>query len=238
MQLTSRKEWASEASDAETEESGNESEPDYIEFEESEEDETEATEIQEVDKEQAEMELRDEAFINSLSFFVGRSLTSEGNLTEISDDQVPTRFICFKRTGSSDERIFVLKASLIWWLSDKEKRSSSDRIYRFINDRNAPAEVKSRVGDFIVTKVKRVDCIAQILAFRFIGGKQKFYGDVYYSSSEDGVEYLCNFLEENRNGTLVNSSKAQRWVNVKNYRRHITLKRDIPTGNVTQITQQ
>lgn len=141
----------------------------------------------------------------------------------------PNQFACFER---SDEVVFIRKVSLVWWLSNKKKRVSPDRSYRFINSRASPDDDVLQLGDYATMMFKNQERMVQVLAFRFASGK-KFYGSHYDPKRETGaeVECLCNFLEWNQN-RVVKSNFLQRYINVKSYKNHITLKRDHSTGSL------
>lgn len=82
-------------------------------------------------------------------------------------------------------------------------------------------------------KCGRVENIVQILSFRFSDGKT-FHGDRYDGRDDSEVEALCNFYDvENEIVTL--SKRPHCYVNVKGYRKHIFLKRDLQTGRLSMI---
>lgn len=80
----------------------------------------------------------------------------------------------------------------------------------------------------------RVNRIVQIIGFRFLNGKP-FYGDRFKAGkSELEVEALCNFFECSNN-SVTGSDRTQSYINMKHYKRHVSLKRDLETGNLSII---
>lgn len=128
------------------------------------------------------------------------------------------------------EEIFIKKASLLWMLSSKGKKVSSDRVYRFMNERKGSTDGILVVGDYVYVKEKKTDRLVQLIAFRFASGK-KYYGDHYDKSraNAEEVEVLCNFLRI-RNSVIENLGRPQCYLNVKCYQKHLNVQRDLETG--------
>lgn len=176
---------------------------------------------------------RDEAFMSNLDYLVGKDGPGVGKLIEATEDEpneARRNFICFSRDGN---RVYIKKASLIWWLSADERKVSSDRVWRFVDDREKPSEVGLQTGDFVEMKYGKKMHIVQILAFRFADGKT-FYGDRYDGKDDREVEALCNFYTLKR-GIVTASEAPLRYINVKNRTRRIFLKRDLESGQLRMV---
>lgn len=81
--------------------------------------------------------------------------------------------------------------------------------------------------------------IVQVIAFKFCIGK-RFYGDIYKfnKQAEREVAALCTLyatLYDCNEKSVSTSLRDQRYINMKHFRGHVTLKRDIPTGNLVLI---
>lgn len=193
---------------------------------ESEDDRTQSLEVDNRLRVQAE---RDESFMSNLDYLVGGK--ELGKLVEAIDtdeeNSTPPSFICFSREGT---RFYIKKASLLWWLSSSGKRVSTDRVQRFIEDREKHSDDVLQTGDFVEILHGKRKRIAQILRFRFTDGKA-FYGYRYEGRDKRGVEALCN-LYELKNGIVSGVESSLCYVNVKSYKKHIHLKRDLASGNL------
>lgn len=155
---------------------------------------------------------------------------SSEKLIEVEpDEETRKQFIRFKQ---GDAFVYIKKMTLVWWLSIKERRGSTDRIYRFMSERKAPSSAGIWIGDYIEIMYGKKKHIVQVLDFRFVSGK-KYYGDFYdHSKKTNDIEALCNFLEWN-NGNLVVSKLVQRYINVTNYKKTVHVKRDLKTGSIS-----
>lgn len=181
---------------------------------------------------------RDQSFLANLDYLLNdENGASQGQLQEVVDQESmnsrPKGFVTFIR---GDSRFFIKKASLTWMLSVGSKRVSTDRIYRFISDKKTPDGSNLQIGDFVVVNFENLDQLVQIISFRFCNGK-KFYGDQYVfhdSNNETDVELLANFFKIQ--DKIVNwNGRAQRWINVKTYKRHSVLHRDLSSGNMVML---
>lgn len=182
---------------------------------------------------------RDQSFIANLDYLLqGDYGKSSEKLREIQDNEgqhpSPRGFVVFLR---GDTRFYIKKASLVWMLSTSSKRISTDRIYRFISEKKTPNGSNLQLGDFVITNFEKEPQLVQILAFRLRSGK-KFYGDICLLQESDHIkseaEMLLNFFKMHEN--LVKwEGRAQRWVSVQNYVKHVVLKRDIETGNLLYL---
>lgn len=175
---------------------------------------------------------RDEAFMSNLDYLVAeRGLGKLVEVPSTEQNTSPPNFICFSREGTI---FYIKKSTLIWWLSAEGKRVSPDRVWRFIDDREHHSDGALQTGDFVEMKRGKKKHVVQILAFRFVDGKT-FYGDRYENRDRREVEALCNFFEF-KDGLLIASGVPLSYVNVKNCKNHVFLKRDLATGHLRQVS--
>lgn len=180
--------------------------------------------VQESLKMQAE---RDESFMANIDYLVSNRT---GKLVESNEPTTPRNFIRFTR---DDVPIYIKKVSLVWWLSEDGKRVSTDRIWRFVNDRKVHCDKGVQTGDFVVINHQSVEQIVQILAFRFVDGKT-FHGERYDNKDDKEVEALCNFFKIT-NGAISNTKIDQCYVNVANVIKHVFVKRQFDTGKLVLL---
>lgn len=148
-----------------------------------------------------------------------------------SDDEnhlTPKGFLAFIRDGC---RYYIKKASLLLMMATDGKRVSTDRIYRFTNDRKQPSNDKILIGDFVVMTFKGGERIFQIIVFKFLSGKA-FFGDDYIFEKGDVTDQpvmaFCNLFYRKANA-VAPSNQPQELININEYKRHVFLKRDIST---------
>lgn len=211
-------------------------EQDENEFDEDDDDEELNEHHEKLDRASLKLQAqRDEAFLCNIDYLFDHQQMYPGKLLEanVADDTAGsiTPFIRFVCDGTP---FYVKKATLIWWLSTDGKRVSTDRIYRFVNDRTPRNDKTLETGDFVEMKQKGVNRIVQIIRFRFADGKT-FHGDQYKADKSDQqVEALCNFFDCN-NGIVTGSESCQRYINMKHYQKHVFLKRNLETGTLSLI---
>lgn len=175
---------------------------------------------------------KDEALVASISFLTAPQSGSSDQLVEIHDDETSRHLACFKQ---GDTRVYVRKSSLVWYLSSTKNRISTDRVYRYAD--NKQHEGHLNVGDFAIFDYKNKEQFVQVISFKFTDGK-RFYGDSYFMKKNDtrGVEALCYFLE-NQDGKLIDVDHLQpRYVNVKNFKRVVSLKRNIESAELMLLS--
>lgn len=91
------------------------------------------------------------------------------------------------------------------------------------------------IGDFIYMMFQGSKRIVQVIAFKFFIGK-RFYGDIYKfnKQAEREVAALCTLYDCNEKSVSA-SLRDQRYINMKHFRGHVTLKRDLLTGDLFLI---
>lgn len=132
----------------------------------------------------------------------------------------------------NQNQMIIKKSTLCWFLGNKFKKISSDRIERFKlslklpkkNQRVIEKSIKCKclhVGDWVVFKTKLKGTnpdelhnlkVGKILTFKFMKKKnlkkQKFYSDEVESSSKN-IGILCNWLYFTTTGNLSHRVNAQ-----------------------------
>lgn len=187
---------------------------------------------------------RDQAFLANLSFLIGsREADATGLIVpadESPDNETPKGFMAILRQGVKH---FVRKSSLLWMLHSNSDKTSTDRLYRFVNSSKKSNADSVMCGDFIGMNTNVGEKLCQVLGFKYSTGKGSFKGiscpikppeDV---SKARGVEVLVNFLAfdvESKEITFPNCS--QKYINLTQYKRHYQVKRDIVTNTLSLIS--
>lgn len=149
--------------------------------------------------------------------------------------KAPDGFVAFERGG---ERYLMKKASLVWCLGKEGRWVTTDRTYRFHNSlKEFRPDEKIMLGDFIFMKFEGAERLVQAMGFKFQNGKT-FKGDYFAfkenikSDKANPVMVLCNFFNQAA-GKITAVKCDPRYISVSSYKRHILLKRDLKTANLS-----
>lgn len=129
---------------------------------------------------------------------------SDTGMIEVVDDDTPRGFVTFIRDRI---RYYVRKSTLLWMMITDQKKLTTDRLRRFIDDNNKSDkgdEQRIQLGDFIVMDVKGREMICQALGFKLLHNRYAFKGFSCPVKNEEGegVEIqVYQFKEEKETAT-------------------------------------
>lgn len=181
--------------------------------------------------------VQDRAFLDNLNDFM--EITRDGveesttGMVETQDPNTPRGFLSFLRDGVS---YYVRKSTILWSLSSKSSKLSTDRLQRFINSNRQTSEEEAiQLGDFIVMLVGDEETICQVLGFKYLHEKFAFKAISCPVKHEggSGVAVLINQFQQHDNGDITIQKKRDCYINIENYVRHITLNRNNKTDRYT-----
>lgn len=174
--------------------------------------------------------LNNRAFVDNLEDFY--QMTHEGvnesdtGMVETQDPDTPHGFVSFIR----DNVLYYLrKSTLLWMITSKKDKVSNDRLRRFINEnKKSSTEESIQLGDFIVMEVNGKEVICQVLGFKYINENYAFKGISCPIKHEGGSGVDVQIFQFRQQGTgfLTAHKKRDCFVNIEQYLRHVSLKRD------------
>lgn len=184
---------------------------------------------------------RDQAFNENLSYLQhlkqGSSFANMNETTNLDTlQQTPKSFIAFEKNLNNDmeEVTFIKKATLLYYLTSEKEYVSTDRNFRFMNNKKSYSE-KIVEGDFICVNYKSADHIVQVLSFRYDDGKA-FKGDFYSIELAKKlklakkVEIFVSFYLRKEEGRLISSKRERQFIKVDDYISHVVIKRNKVTA--------
>jgi hypothetical protein len=99
---------------------------------------------------------------------------------------------------------FVRKSSVLWKLNQDIKRISSDRIYRFVTEKNNINTKSNKdflsIGEYAAFNVEDIIHFGLVLGFQYVSGKRKDYSLQYCplqppeECNKNGVKVICASL--------------------------------------------
>lgn len=160
---------------------------------------------------------------------------SATGLIEVHDDKKG-----FVKFVDGDKVFYLRKSTILWMLATATTKISTDRLHRFIENREDDVvnEGHIKIGDFI--RVKWIDqiCICSVLQFKFKKSKYKFmksYCPIQHRDGPDGgqgVLMLVDFYQVQGDvggNFLEKSGNFHCYIDIETYVEHIKTVRDITT---------
>lgn len=158
----------------------------------------------------------------------GRSATG---FREVYDDTKKG----FVKLARGDEVCLLRKSSVLWMLSTSTTKISTDRLHRFVENReDEPDEDHIKIGDFIKVKWTDVISICSVLQFKYKKSKYKFmksYCPIKHQDGDEGgqgVLMLVDFYQVQDN-FLEKSGNFHCFIDINSYISHIKTARDNAT---------
>lgn len=182
---------------------------------------------------------RDQAFISNLSYVSHDALRGgPSQLQEDSDNtECPRGFVAFK---INQEPVYLRKSSLLWMLTTKDSKVSSDRLHRFIDEKRVQGNNHVMCGDFVMMESDGTgaDRLCQVLGFKFLTGNSKFSAMSCPIEVDEekarGVAVLCAFFQA-ENNVVTALKRVPKYVDMKKFKNHVTIKRDLDTDKITLL---
>lgn len=194
----------------------------------------------------------DDLFISNLDHLIAQKLSLDKTLEVVTIesgvddpaapididkliDKVPKSYIPVVRGG---EHYLMKKYTVLWLLSVNSKKISSDRLRRFIGEKRVTLGNRVCVGDFIFMDDKDgEEVVCQVQSFAFKQGKKKFSGNScpYTGDVAHAVKVLVQrFKIINRDASrfIEEEKVAPSFIDMISYKRHISLKRHVTTGDM------
>lgn len=186
---------------------------------------------------------RDQIFLANLSYLLeSRETDANCSLVPAEDNtnsNTPKGFIGLIRQGV---RYLVRKSSLLWMLHSNSDKTSTDRLYRFVNNSKKQKADTIMCGDFVGMQTNVGEKLFQVLGFKYSTGKGTFKGiSCPIKPPEDatkarGVEVLVNFLAfDELSKEITFPNRAQKYINIIHYKRHYQVQRNNVTNSLTIV---
>ena len=151
-----------------------------------------------------------------------------GNIRDVNLKQVvrngEDQFIAISKQDNNF--VYIRKSSIIWLLYVNKTRISTDRINRFITQKNVKSLYDQSilfVGEYSVFKIEEETVVGYILGLRYLTGRNEKFSALFCplivpeNSEERGVEALCELCEINEDFTLL-SKQQSKHLNLKNHK--------------------
>lgn len=184
--------------------------------------------------------VQDRAFLDNLNDLLqitNGMEESDTGMVEAADEDTPRGLIALIR---DNVRYYARKSTILWMMITDQKKLTTDRLRRFIDDSNSgdDKDVKIQLGDFIVMNVDGQEIICQALGFKLLHNRYAFKGlscPIKHDGG-DGVEVQVYQFEQQGNGVFVVQKKQDHYINIEYYMRHVTLKRNNKTDQYTLVS--
>lgn len=147
---------------------------------------------------------------------------------DLSKEQNAKNFITFN--DNSGENFLIRKSSLIWKMNLEKKRVSSDRVYRFISDKNLSTKSQSddvlKIGNYAAFIENNEITYGMVLGFQYKTGKNKKYSLSFCpleppkDSEARGIGVMLSHLSLTDENCLI-ASNIMKYIDINSFLIHI-----------------
>lgn len=175
---------------------------------------------------------KDSVFMHNLEYLLELEHGHKNKPGELlcSEGESQPGFLDFRR---GDTTYTLRKSSIIWMLDDSDKKVSSDRLHRFIDQDRETRSDRISLGEIIVIKNHNDrEIVGQVLGFSIPGQKSMYKGFSCGINTLTEVMVLINTFKL-IGGKLVPINQPAAYHSNKNYIRHVKFQRNVRTNEIS-----